>query len=731
MPDNDNASPFQARYLLNPLYWPLWLGITLLYLTTLLPYRVILWLAYGLGWIGFYLLPQRRRIMRTNIRLTNPDLDEAATRRLLKKTFYSSTLMLFEIMWAWWASDKKLQPLIRYQGLENLRAAEAKGKGVILLGGHYSNIEILGRFMAYQADNIHTTYKPAHNRLYDLIMTYNRRHMNKGIVASNDMRGILKLLKQKQLVWYAPDQDFGIETSVFAPFMGVQTATLTMTARLAKVSGAPVVPLFCERLPGTQGYCVRVGAALDPFPTGDDVQDATTLNAALEQHVRRVPDQYLWGHRRFKTRPRGEKQLYKLKRKQLRSYSRTHLLLAFPIIGYTLWTALRQRDSHYLRERLGFARPAKADLIIHAASIGEVNAVLPLIELLLARRPQTRILFSVNTPSGRRTAQQRLGDKVSYTYMPIDWRWSVYRYLDRVKPQCIWIMETELWPNFAEYCYFYGIRNIIINARLSARSVNVARPVRLWQSQAVQYTYAILARNEDDAKRYVALGALPDYVKVLGNIKYATTQTGPVEAIDLGRDYVLFASSRDGEEKQLVQTWLSLSGDKPLLVIVPRHIQRAGDILAELQTQTPAIAVRSRQEKVSATTAVYLADTFGELKGFIRGARFVIMGGSFGSFGGQNIIEVAQAGKAVVFGPHMENFHSEAQEFIAAGAARQVEDDHELSAVLTDLLRDAGQCAIMAEHARQLVARHQHIAEDYLAQLLHYCPQLNDSDQAL
>jgi len=214
---SDNTSPYQARYLLNPFYWPLWLGMGVLYLTTLLPYRVILMLAYGLGWLGFYLLPQRRRTMRTNIRLTNPDLTETQTRQLLRKTFYSSTLMLFEVAWAWWAGDKKLQSLVRYEGLEILRDAQAQGKGVILLGCHSTNLEILGRFMAYQANNIYPTYKQAHNKLFDLIMTRNRRGMNKGIVASSDMRGILKLLKQQQTIWYAPDQDFGIERSVFAP----------------------------------------------------------------------------------------------------------------------------------------------------------------------------------------------------------------------------------------------------------------------------------------------------------------------------------------------------------------------------------------------------------------------------------------------------------------------------------------------------------------------------------
>lgn len=723
-----NPSPYQLRYFANPLHWPLWLVLGFLYLTTLLPYRGILVLGRLFGWVGYLLLPQRRRIMRTNMRLIFPELDEPAIRQLVRNCFYSASLMPFEMVWAWWGRDQKLRSLVRFEGLDNLAAAEAQGKGVLLLGSHFSTLEIQGRFMAFKTDNLYPTYKPAHNSLFELVMTHSRRHMNTGLVDSSDMRGILKRLKQKQIIWYAPDQDFGSERSVFAPFMGIQTATLTMSARLAKISGAPMLPLSCERLPGTQGYVMRIGPPLAGFPSGDDVKDATAINAAIEHQVHRAPEQYLWGHRRFKTRPRGEKQLYRLKRKYLRNYSLTHTLLALPVIAYTAWTALRQRDGNYFRERLGLAHATPADMIIHAASIGEVNAVIPLLELILERRPQTRILFSMNTPSGRSTAQQRLGDRVNYRYMPVDWRWLIYRYMKRVKPRCVLIMETELWPNFSECCYFSGIHNIIVNARLSERSLHVSQAIRRWQSQTTQYTYAVLARSEEDAKRFVALGATPEYVNVIGNIKYASLQTQTKEAIDLGRDYVLFASSRDGEEKQIVQSWLSLPGDQPMLVIVPRHIKRTPDILQDLQPLTPAISVRSREENICSTTAVYLADTFGELKGFIQGARLVIMGGSFASFGGQNIIEVAQAGKAVVFGPHMENFHSEAQEFIAAGAAIQVEDQHQLAGVLTDLLQDPKQCSRLGENGRQLVTRYQHIADDYLKELERYCPLLSESE---
>ena len=719
---SDNTSPYQPRYLLNPLYWPMWLGIGVLALSIFLPYRGMLALGKVFGWIGYYLLPQRRRIMRTNLRLVFPELDETAIRNLVRGSFFNASLMLFETVWGWWASDKKIRPLLHYDGMENLHAAKAKGKGVILLGMHFTHLEILNRFMSNVITNVKPTYKPARNSLFELLMTHNRGRLCEGMVSSRDMRGILKVLKQGNLTWYAPDQDFGGDRSVFAPFMGVATSTLTMTARLARASGAPVVPLYCERLPGTQGYHVYIGPALQDFPSGDEVRDASAINAAIELWVRRVPEQYLWGHRRFKTRPRGEPQVYAPRRKYLRSYSLAHAVLALPVIAYTLWTALRAHDARYWRERLGLARPAAADMIVHAASIGEVNAALPLVQLILQRRPQTRLLFSVNTPSGRSIAEQRLGAQVQYSYLPIDWRWAVYRYLGLVKPRCVLILETELWPNLSECCFVRGVRNVIINARLSPRSLDRPPLIRRWISQAIQHSYAILARSQDDAQAYLSLGAAADYLQVVGNLKYASTTVNTAQAIDLGRDYVLFASSRDGEEPLIVRSWLSIPGDKPMLVIVPRHIQRTPEILKALEGLTPAIAVRSRRESVCATTAVYLADTFGELKGFIAGARLVLMGGSFAAFGGQNIIEVAQAGKAVAFGPHMDNFRSEAQDFIASNAAVQVQDQGQLITILTTLLHDAAALQRMGDNGRQLVARYAHIAEDYYRHLEQLCP---------
>ncbi|MGD8926925.1 MAG: LpxL/LpxP family Kdo(2)-lipid IV(A) lauroyl/palmitoleoyl acyltransferase [Thioalkalispiraceae bacterium] len=722
----EQNSPLQARFLLNPIYWFTWLGIGLLYLSSLLPYSWMLHSGRTLGWLSYLLMPQRRRITRTNIRLVFPELDKKQVNRLVRECFYSASIAVFESAFAWWASDEKIKPLCHVEGLENLQAAEKMGKGILLLGGHYTTLEISGRLLAYYSDKVYPTYKPAHNKLFEAIMTQRRRRMNKGLVASRDMRSILKLLKQNQIIWYASDQDFGAERSVFAPFMGIQTATLDMSARLAKRSGAPVVPFYSERLPGSKGYLIRIAPMLENFPSGNEIEDATRVNAVIEQQVRRTPEQYVWAHRRFKTRPPGEAQVYKPKRDRfMRRYTYTHMLLAIPVLFYTLWIALKNRQLAYLFQRTGLTRPPRADLLVHGASIGEINAAAPLVQRILQQQPELKILLTCNTPSGYKTALKHFGNKINYFFMPLDWRWLMYRYLARINPRCILVMETELWPNFFEYCFYKGITTILVNGRLSEKSVNAPAYVRSWQSQSARSCIAILARSQQDANRFISLNVDPEKITVLGNIKYARPANEDVTPISLGRAYVLVASSRDEEEKQLVRTWLEIESPRPLLVIVPRHIQRRDTILSELSGLTKNIAVRSRQDTIDKSTEIYLADTFGELPGFIASAEFVIMGGSFEPYGGQNIIEVARAGKAVIFGPNMDNFRTEANEFLEAGAAIQVSHRKMLKDALTKLLSDQQHITSMGQKASQLVAKYDDILDRYMNEIHKHCKLIN------
>nr|WP_207189669.1 lysophospholipid acyltransferase family protein [Halorhodospira halophila] len=286
----------------HPAYWPTWLGLGLLRLLALLPIPLIGRLGDGLGMLLWAIVPSRRHIVRTNLCLAFPEIDTRARRRLERAHFRSAARGMLEGALAWWGSMERLAPYYAIEGLENIEAARQSGRGIILLMPHYTTMEMCGKIIGHHVPDFHPVYKPTKDAAFNAAMVRIRKTGVAGLLTNDDMRGILRVLRNGQTIWYAPDQDFGRRGSVFAPFMGVATSTLTTTARLAARSGAPLVPLHCERLAGNRWH-VRIDPALEDFPCGDDVADATRINAVIEAQVRRTPEQYLWLHRRFKTRP--------------------------------------------------------------------------------------------------------------------------------------------------------------------------------------------------------------------------------------------------------------------------------------------------------------------------------------------------------------------------------------------------------------------------------------------
>ena len=257
-----------------------------------------------------YLLSKRRRhIARINIALAFPELSPEEKQKLLEANFRSSGIALVEVGLSWWGDEKLLKRLLHIEGLEFIQQALDKGKGVILLGGHFTTLIISGRLLAMELP-FNIVIKKSHNKLFEAMMTFYRSQQYQGLIDTVNMRSFLKSLRDNKVCWYAPDQDFGNRQSVFAQFMGINTVTLTTTARLAKTTGAAVVYIDFERLPGAQGYRLKLHPALTDFPSGDDVKDARRVNELIEKHVHEVPDQYLWIHRRFKTRPKGELGFY-------------------------------------------------------------------------------------------------------------------------------------------------------------------------------------------------------------------------------------------------------------------------------------------------------------------------------------------------------------------------------------------------------------------------------------
>lgn len=262
-------------------------------------------------WIG-KAARRRRRIAKINLELCFPELSPRQRSELLDAHFAALGIGLFETAMAWWAPDEKLRGLARVEGIEHLQRALDRGKGVILLTGHFTTLELGARFITWHQP-FHAMYRSHKNLLYEAVMRRERERRSRfPPLPHEDLRGLLRAFRKGRAVWYAPDQNHGRRNSVFVPFFGIPACTITATSRLAALSGAAVVPYFPRRLPGTNGYEVVILPALDNFPSGDVVEDTRRINEMLEQHIRQVPEQYLWVHRRFKTRPPGSPSLYRL-----------------------------------------------------------------------------------------------------------------------------------------------------------------------------------------------------------------------------------------------------------------------------------------------------------------------------------------------------------------------------------------------------------------------------------
>jgi KDO2-lipid IV(A) lauroyltransferase len=198
----------------------------------------------------------------------------------------------------WWSSDRRVHQLAEVQGLENLHAALAKGRGAIMIGGHFTTIEIATRILGTVVP-LNVVYRPTKNALLSHIMFTSFSRHGKPI-AHDDIRTMIRALKKNEAVWYAPDQSYRNKGAAMVHFFGIPAATTTATSRLARISGAAVLTYFPERLPGNAGYRVVIGPALENFPGADSTYDAERFNRLLEAQIRRVPEQYLWVHRRFK-----------------------------------------------------------------------------------------------------------------------------------------------------------------------------------------------------------------------------------------------------------------------------------------------------------------------------------------------------------------------------------------------------------------------------------------------
>ena len=310
--------PRFRAYFLHPRFWLLWLGLGLLWLIVQLPYRVLLMLGRALGALMYRLAGARRRIATRNLELCFAQLSAAERERLLRENFASTGIAFFEMAMSWWWPKARLAKLAHIEGLEHLRQAQAEGQGVILMALHFTTLEI-GAALLGQQHTIDGMYREHDNPLFDFIQRRGReRHnLDASAIEREDIRAMLKVLRAGRAIWYAPDQDYGRKQSIFVPLFGIQAATVTATSKFARLGKARVVPFTQQRLADGSGYRLVIHPPLEGFPGESEEADCLRINQWVEQAVSALPEQYLWAHRRFKTRPTGEPGLYKKKRRRL------------------------------------------------------------------------------------------------------------------------------------------------------------------------------------------------------------------------------------------------------------------------------------------------------------------------------------------------------------------------------------------------------------------------------
>jgi KDO2-lipid IV(A) lauroyltransferase len=283
----------------HPRYWPMWAGVGLFWLLSQLPWRVQRGLAAILGWVWYYLVPIRRRVALINLRLCFPEKSEGEIRRLARAHFVAMARGLFESCLAWWAPARRLPPH-EIIGLENLERARAGGRGVLLLTAHFSTLEICGR-MLNEVTRFGCLYRDPNNAVLARQMRLPRERRMAVTVHFDDLRGLIRALKEGNVIWYAPDQAKRLKLSAILPFFGVPAVTNTATGRIATMAGAAVVPYFAQCRPDGS-YRLNILPALENFPTADAEADAIRINRLIEENVRLAPEQYFWVHKRFKAR---------------------------------------------------------------------------------------------------------------------------------------------------------------------------------------------------------------------------------------------------------------------------------------------------------------------------------------------------------------------------------------------------------------------------------------------
>lgn len=369
-----------------------------------------------------------------------------------------------------------------------------------------------------------------------------------------------------------------------------------------------------------------------------------------------------------------------------------------PFVLFRLYWRGRKTPEHRRRwnERFAFYRQSYPQNVIwfHAVSVGEVEALFPLVKAIQNQHPDSPILITTMTPTGSARVKAVLGDSVSHVYVPYDLPDAVHRFMQCFKPKLAVMIETEIWPNLFVYCGKHDIPLYIVNARIAARSVANYQKLSAFIHPALAQVSLIATQTEQDTEHFIAIGASKDSVKNLGNIKFDVeiSETTIAQGLQLKADLFsnrfvwLVASTHKDEEAIFLELYRILKAQIPelLLVLVPRHQQRFAEVIKLCEAQLNTV-VRTANDRVNTQTDVYLVDTIGELKMFYATADIAFVAGSMVSAGGHNILEAAAVGVPVLFGPYMTNFKEIADGVLKQQAAIQCQTKEDVVQAVLNL----------------------------------------------
>ena len=395
------------------------------------------------------------------------------------------------------------------------------------------------------------------------------------------------------------------------------------------------------------------------------------------------------------------------------------LFLASPFaLIYTLYRAIKDGGLRYLLQRFGlyYSTSSNKKILIHCASVGEVNAAMPLIFELLKNNPEIFFVISTNTPTGAQLVEKMQDEKISHVYMPLDYSLAVKSFMKCINPICVLILETEIWPTLIFQIANKNLPIAIINGRLSSRTTKVNRLVLKEYRRSIKNLTLVLTRSSEDHLNYLKLGSHKKYTHTVGNLKYASrfeTSTN-LPCTTIKRPFFLAASTHDDEEMQIIQHIEILKRKNFLLVIAPRYPDRSKQLSKFLLDNNLNIAIRSNKDEITDETDIYIVDTLGELDMYYNEAALVFVGGSLIERGGHNILEPASFGKCILVGPNTDNFSLETEDLLKAKGLIQVSDSHELGVKLIHMLNNDEERIQYGKNAQEFINEKKAVLQDYM-----------------